>query len=132
ANSITIYANGSNGNSPPIAAIAGSNTGLQVPYGVAFDSSGNIYVANFISDSITVYPSGASGNVAPTTTIAGANTRLKSPAGIALDANNNIYVANFAVNTGVASVTVYAAGSTGNATPSFSISGANTTLNGPF
>jgi hypothetical protein len=68
--SITIYLAGSNGNASPSSTISGVSTGLAVPYGIALDSSGNIYVANDgstigISDSVTVYAPGSSGNAAP-------------------------------------------------------------------
>ena len=39
---VTIYAKGSNGNAAPIATIGGSNTGLELPWGIALDSKGNI------------------------------------------------------------------------------------------
>ena len=67
---------------------------------------------------------------APTATIAGGNTRLDFPDGIALDGAGNIYVANNGVND-VASITVYAAGASGNATPMVTIAGSNTGLTNP-
>jgi len=57
-------------------------------------------------------------------TIAGVNTGL-FPTGIALDGAGNIYVAN------QGSITVYAAGASGNATPIATIAGVNTGLNVP-
>src|SRR5205814_1008297 len=44
--SITVYAAGASGNATPTATIAGGNTGLCVPIGIALDGAGNIYVAN--------------------------------------------------------------------------------------
>ncbi|MGH7812414.1 MAG: hypothetical protein ACREQI_00220 [Candidatus Binataceae bacterium] len=74
------------------------NTGLFYPGGIALDSGGNIYVANFQTAAVTIYPAlGASTgalNEAPTVTIAGANTGLNTPYGIALDSAGNIYVVN--------------------------------------
>src|SRR5882762_87736 len=66
--SITVYAPGASGNATPVATIAGGNTGLSFPFGVALDGAGNIYVTNSASSvggstSITVYAAGASGNV---------------------------------------------------------------------
>jgi sugar lactone lactonase YvrE len=126
--SITVYAAGASGNATPTATIAGGNTGLSAPWGIARDGAGNLYVANGGSDSITVYAAGASGNVTPTATIAGGNTGLNVPFGIALDGAGNIYVTNH----GSDSITVYAAGASGNATPTATIAGGNTGLfNGP-
>src|SRR6266702_2438782 len=87
-NTITVYAAGASGNATPTATIAGGNTGLNVPVGIALDGAGNIYVTNLNANSITVYAAGASGNATPTATIAGHN----GPFGIAVDGAGNIYV----------------------------------------
>src|SRR5881628_537737 len=125
-NSITVYAAGASGNATPTATIAGGNTGLNFPNGVALDGAGNIYVINDVGNGITVYAAGASGNVTPTATIAGGNTGLASPQGIALDGAGNVYVAD-----GANRITVYAAGANGNATPMATIAGGNTGLDLP-
>ena len=92
-------------NEPPLATIAGSNTGLIGPYGVTLDSSGNIYVADSNAAKVFVYPALGSStgphNEAPTITISGSNTGLRQPFGIWLDSSGNIYVVN------VTSVFVY-------------------------
>ena len=54
-------------------------------------------------------------------------TGLSSPAGLILDAAGRLYVANLTSNT----ITVYAAGAAGNATPAASIAGSNTGLSVP-
>ena len=68
-------------------------------------------------------------------TIRGFSTGLFDPVGIALDGSGNIYVANDEGSLGSsftpASVTVYPAGSSGNAAPSATISGDNTYLSEP-
>lgn len=126
--SVTVYASGATGNATPTRTIAGSNTALDVPDGIALDGSGRVYVSNVLSNSITVYAAGATGNASPTNTIAGSNTGLSQPAGIAFDATSRLYVAN---NT-TSSITVYAAGATGNAAPATTLSGANTALGAPI
>ncbi len=136
AGTVTVYPAGSNGNAAPMWTISGSNTGLDVPNGIALDARGNIYVANngsyptFIG-TVTVYPAGSDGNVAPSSTIVGSNTGLNGPYGIALDASDNIYVANSG-SYPFSTVTVYPAGSDGNVAPSSTIVGSNTGLNGPY
>jgi hypothetical protein len=42
--SITVYSPGSRGDARPIETIAGPNTGLSGPYGIALDSNDNVYV----------------------------------------------------------------------------------------
>jgi hypothetical protein len=121
----------------PFATFGTSNAALQAPYGIAFDSRGNIYAANLIggasgAGSVTIYPAGHRGNAAPLVTITGDHTGLGEPLGIAVDATGKIYVANLiggADATG--SVTVYSPGSAGDAPPLVTIAGANTKLNSP-
>ena len=66
-------------------------------------------------------------DVAPSANISGSSTGLRSPEGIALDSSNNIYVGNYGPST----VTVYSAGSTGNAAPIATINGNYTDLANP-
>ncbi|HYK82116.1 MAG TPA: NHL repeat-containing protein [Gemmatimonadales bacterium] len=124
---ITVYAPGLSGNVAPIRTIAGNNTGLSAPQGIALDAAGNLYVSNLFGGSlgnILVFAAGASGNVAPKATIAGTSTGLWFPTGIALDAAGRIYVANEDNNSGYTeSITVYAPGASGNATPTATIAG---------
>ncbi|HZZ66440.1 MAG TPA: hypothetical protein VFE17_13120 [Candidatus Baltobacteraceae bacterium] len=111
--------------------IGGSNTGLNVPVGVAVDGSKNIYVSNNGAASVSIFafpspsptpsstpspspspspsasptasPTPSAQNIAPATTIAGTNTQLRAPTGIALDSSGNIYVADAgSVASGVA------------------------------
>ena len=104
ADSINVYAPNTNGNVAPIATIAGPNTQLKLPQGIAVDSDGKIYVANDgnledpaedasryddrpradPANSITVYPPGSHGNVAPIARINGPLTGLGHPMGIAV------------------------------------------------
>lgn len=102
--------------------IGGSNTGLNVPVGVAVDSNKNIYVSNNGAASVSIFalpsptptpssspspspspspsasptatPTPSANNISPTTTITGANTQLSAPTGIALDSAGNMYVAD--------------------------------------
>jgi hypothetical protein len=135
---VSVYAAGASGTAPPIQKISGSKTGLNQPYGIAVDASGNMYVANYAggsgSGSVTVYAAGATGNVKPTTTITGSNTGLVTPVGVALDpVNGDIYVANdYGGASGSGSVTSYAPGSNGNVSPTSTITGTNTGLLTPF
>ncbi|MGB0061537.1 NHL repeat-containing protein [Candidatus Binatus sp.] len=103
-------------NESPTATISGTNTLLGFPWGIALDSSRNIYVASF-SGGVTVYsPVGNSTgilNEVPIADITGSNTGQDGPNGIALDSSGNIYVADGDAD----SVLVYPAGSNGNVPP---------------
>jgi hypothetical protein len=129
--SITVYPPSPTGNASPSAVIVGTGTQLAGPQGIAVDSYLNIFVAN-LANTVTVYASGSTGNAAPTAVIAGPATQLAAPAGIAVDANGRIYVANLIGGaSSFGSITVYAAGSTGNATPLAAIEGPDTGLSAP-
>ncbi len=69
-----------------------ANTGLNDPHGLAFDTSGDLYVANVVSGQIVkLNPSGT-----PSVFV---NSGLAQPIGIAFDRGGNLYVANFPSNT---------------------------------
>src|SRR6266699_25612 len=132
AGQILIFAPGGSGDVAPIDSIAGSNTDLHSPEWIAFDAQSNLYVNNFNSGTalITVYGPGASGNAPPIRTIAGSNTGLSDvngTGGLTLAPDGKLYVANSGGN----SITVFAAGATGNATPTATIQGSNTGLAEP-
>ena len=64
-----------------------ANSGLNLPVGLAFDSSGNLYAANWGDDTITKFaPNG--------TPSLFANSGLNNPAGLAFDSSGNLYAAN--------------------------------------
>lgn len=69
----------------PHVVISGSNTMLDQPIGLAFDTNGNLWVAQQNSNTLVMYSASniaASGNPAPSTTVLGTNTGLASPANI--------------------------------------------------
>jgi hypothetical protein len=98
-------------NEAPSSTISGLDTGLLNPFGIALDSSRNIYVADdgnsaavpAVPASVFVYSAGSHGDAAPLATISGNNTGLMQPCGVALDSTGNIYVTDFSA----ASVFVY-------------------------
>lgn len=129
---IEVYAPGATGNVVPIRGIVGQP--YRYPKGIAIDPvNGDIYVAKQSTNSIIIYAPSASGADAPTAKIQGSNTGLNSPTGVALDTSGNIYVTNKgdSASEGNDSVTVYAAGSTGNVAPMRTIAGTRTGLDIP-
>lgn len=113
-------------------AIAGVDTKLSQPRGLALDASGRVIVTNSAAPvSITVYPNAgtATGDVIPVATIAGSNTLLAAPGQIVLNravGNGELYVADPLAS----SVLIFTGvnNTTGNLTPARTITGANTGL----
>jgi hypothetical protein len=104
ANDITIYEASAYG-SPAVTI-----PGLDAPDGLAFDSQGNLWVAQ--ASNVVEFTPPFTPKSTPTVTIANG---LKSPSGIAFDQNGSMYVADSGKNA----ILVYPAGST---TPSVSVS----------
>jgi hypothetical protein len=130
--SIEVYAAGATGNVAPIRGIIGQP--YHFPKGIAINPvNGDIYVAKPLDNSIAIYAAGASGKASPIGSIEGSQTGLNAPQGVALDASANIYVTNKgdSASQGNDSVTVYAAGSTGNVAPTQTIAGSRTGLDIP-
>jgi hypothetical protein len=131
-NSVTEYALTANGNVAPSAALSGSNTGLDLPFGIASDSVGSLRIGNGlggfqgIGGSVTSYVSGASGDSAPIATIAGATGLTGGVSAVALDGTGNIYAVGSSFSN--QEVTVYARGATGDMAPIATIIGSNTGL----
>ncbi|HZU29676.1 MAG TPA: hypothetical protein VFB79_01085 [Candidatus Angelobacter sp.] len=113
-------------------AIAGPDTLLSQPRGLALDSSGRLIVGNAATPiSITIYPSASinTGDALPSANFNGGNTLLKSPQQIALNrnvSNGELYVADPVA----ASILIFTniSTATGNVAPARSITGSSTGL----
>jgi hypothetical protein len=64
-------------------------TGLDDPYGLAFDASGNLFVSNVGNNTIYEFYSGGGGRI-----FADSLDNLSDPEGLAFDSDGNLYVAN--------------------------------------
>lgn len=113
--SITVYAIGAEGDTPPLYTIEGPNTQLNWPMGLAFDPRRNeLFVANDTGHSILVFSATAKGNATPMRVLKGPKTGLKNPTGVALDLQNDeLWVANFGDHT----ATVYKTTAAGDTPP---------------
>ena len=119
--SIRIFAAGANGNVAPIATLWGKHTKLTGPNGLAFDSSGRLYVAQQKSVSggkrgeIDVFAAGATGDVAPIAVIDGPNTQFRGQelAYVAVDNAGEIFAGGTRNNW----IGKFAAGAKGNVAP---------------
>ena len=107
----------------PDTIVFGPNTQIDQPYGIAVDTTGNMYATHSESNSITVLSPGAGMNSLPSAIIA-TTSNVVNPTSVALDSKGNIYVANAGVQVGLPdSVNAYYAASNANATPYFVIGG---------
>ena len=87
----------SSGNAATIAASVATfaSTNLNRPYGLAFDSSGNLYAANNNNNTINKFNS--SGAYVSSGSIP--STNLLNPLGLAFDSSGNLYAANLGNST---------------------------------
>jgi DNA-binding beta-propeller fold protein YncE len=149
-NSVTVYSRTANGDIAPIRRLAGADTGLAFPVGLAVDTVNNeLVVVNhggvifdpdlrIIHASITVYPLTANFNTPPIRTLSGPKTGLIAPVGIAVDTVNNELVVTDAIFLKdpdpfpfPPSVMVYSRTASGDTAPLRTLSGAATGLNEP-
>jgi DNA-binding beta-propeller fold protein YncE len=151
-NSVVVYRKQATGDEKPLRTIAGSDTQLEDPHGIALDVKNKlIFVSNFGNaqvyppgsrggrraadsygkfepPSITVYPLDASGNVKPLWIIEGPQTTLNWPSHLAMhEPRQELFVANDADD----SILVFRAGDKGNAAPIRTIKGPNTGIKNP-
>ena len=122
---VLVFAPGSCGNVAPVDEIVGSNTGFNGVDGVGTDAAGTIYADSTQNESIQVFPAGATGNVAPEYTISGADTGLGYPDDLVVGFGGQLFATN-GYGGPVNSITVFAPGAQGDATPVQDIVGSNT------
>ena len=125
-----VFTNGSgsvNSNAAVLTVTAAPSVGFGLPFGVAVDAAGNVYVANVTSNTISkITPAGVvstlAGSIGSTgsTDGTGSAARFNQPTGVAVDAAGNVYVADQSNHTirkitpaGVVSTLAGLAGSTG-------------------
>jgi sugar lactone lactonase YvrE len=134
--SINVYAAGAHGNVTPTAIMTGGSASapLAEVSAITVDTNGKIYVTDMKSGdpdqqpTVSIFDAVVNGPATPSAVIEGPDTGLAAPAGISVDSSGNVFVVNSAIDGGTPSVTVYAAGSSGDASPIATISGSNTRL----
>ena len=101
----TLAGGGASGQSAGLADGQGSNALFNHPVGIALDSQGNVFVADYNNDDIRkITPQGLVSTVAGVGYAAyldstGTAAAFYNPIGLAVDATNNIYVADAGSNT---------------------------------
>ncbi len=151
-NSVVVYRKQATGDEKPLREIAGSDTQLEDPHGIALDTKNKlIFVSNFGNaqvtepgspggrraagtygkfepPSITVYPLDAAGNVKPLWTIEGPQTKMNWPSHMALhEDRQELFVANDADD----SILVFRTTDKVNVAPIRMIKGPNTGIKNP-
>lgn len=114
---VAIFPPGATGNVPPTTTIAGANTTLVHPVGVAVDAFGNIYVIDSTQDAVIIFPPNVGGNIFPSKVISGINTLIFNPLAIRFDSLGNLWVAVGKTVSNPAYLLVFAPGVGGNAIP---------------
>jgi DNA-binding beta-propeller fold protein YncE len=99
--SINFYQDAASGNAKPLRVVAGPNTRLNWPMGVALaPSRDEVVVANNGDNSVLFFSRAANGDARPTRVIRGGRTGLTSPMAVAVDSKNKeLWVANFGDHT---------------------------------
>jgi len=97
--SVTEFSATQTGNVHPVATLS---RGLNGPYGLAFDASGDLWVANNLSNTLVEYQKSDLAKASPTPSVTISSVPgdvLNSPAGIAFDSSGNLWVDNNSVDT---------------------------------
>jgi sugar lactone lactonase YvrE len=126
----------------PAAILQSNGTSISLPWALAFDSNGNLWVSNQDSTINTVVQFSkaqlAALTPAPTTptpavTISsvgsGGTMSIDAPTGLAIDSNNDLAVSN--VNNSIAFFAFGQLTKSGNPAPEVFVAGSNTTINTP-
>ena len=105
-----------------------------IPYGFAFDTSGDLWVSNIAASTVVEFtPSqlAASGAPTPAVTISATSASLDNPSGVAFDASGDLWVTNTGTDTLVEYSPSQLAAS-GDPAPAVTISSNASSLDGPF
>lgn len=113
------------GDTPPIATIAGFDTRLSAPVSVVVDRDGLVVAVDL--NRLRVFAYDTSGDVAPVKVLGDSGTGIAGPSAVALDEAGNLYVANAIDN----SVSVFPRGWTSGQSPTKVLKGGATGLASP-
>ena len=122
------------GSPTPAVTISASSGSLNVPYGLAFDASGDLWVTNVGGNTLVEYtPSqlAASGAPTPAVTISASSGSLDAPYGLAFEAGGDLWVTNVGGNT-LVEYTPSQLEATGSPTPAVTVSASSGSIDYPY
>jgi hypothetical protein len=120
---VNTYRAGAKGNSAPVSRLT-IGGGAARPFGLNFDLSGNLVVADAAGAQVDTFAGSAAGPAPPLSVLSGTPPALASPVGLDLDVFGDIFVANRFSNT----ISEYAPQSHGSPLPLAMITGTSTGL----
>jgi sugar lactone lactonase YvrE len=116
---------GASGNPTPAVTLSATGAGsLNDPFALAFDATGNLWVANFVGPTVVEFTAsqlGASASPTPAVTLSATAGSLSNPEGLAVDASGTLWVAN-EFNSTVVAFSPSQLGATGSPTPAVTLS----------
>ena len=120
----------------PTAAVTltASSGSLSGPLGIAFDSSGNLWVANAGASTVVEFSAGqlaAGGSPSPIITIGASAGSLNFPSALAFDGKGDLWVANDMANS-VVEFTATQLATSGAPTPVVTLTAASASIAGPL
>jgi sugar lactone lactonase YvrE len=123
------------GNPAPAVTISSNGTNIHGPYGLAFDSSGNLWVFNYSGNTVVKFAAnqlGTSGTTIPavTLTMPGSGPSSCGPNGAAFDASGNLWVPCYSQNE-VVEIAQSSLGATGTPIPAVTLTANSNSLNEP-
>jgi sugar lactone lactonase YvrE len=136
-NTITEYAAAqlaASGTPTPAVTLTASSGSLSGPLGIAFDSSGNLWVANAAANTVVEFSASqlaASGSPTPSITIGASAGSLNFPSALAFDSKADLWVTNAMANT-VVEFTPTQLASSGTPIPTVTLTATNGSIAGPL
>ena len=113
------------GSPTPAVTLSATGGSLNRPGLLAFDASGNLWVANGGNHTVVEFAAsqlGASGSPTPTVTVSATSGSLNNPAGLAFDASGNLWVANAGTSNTVVEFVASQLAASGSPTPTVTVS----------
>ncbi|HUE09057.1 MAG TPA: hypothetical protein VMP41_16655 [Acidimicrobiales bacterium] len=123
------------GSPTPAVTISSNGTNVDSPYGLAFDTTGNLWVSNYSGNTVVKFAAnqlGTSGATTPAVilTMPGSGLTACGPNGSAFDASGNLWVPCYKQNQ-VLEIAKSSLGSTGTPSPAVTLSSTGNSLNQP-
>jgi sugar lactone lactonase YvrE len=112
------------GSPMPVVTLSPAGGSLSGPEGLAFDGSGNLWVANNTSSTVVEFVMNQLGSPTPQVTLSATTGSLNRPVGLVFDLSGNLWVANGGGNTVVQFALGQLVGS-GAPTPHVTLSGSS-------